>query len=115
MPSHTFHLYPENQQKDLAVYMGVSQKGGKVIWMANPRPIGNPQISIEEAEQYALKYLEEKGFDNMEPNYSLKYDGNILFNFAYKQDNITIYPDLIKVKVALDTGEIVGLMLPHII
>ena len=83
-------------------------KGGKVIWMANPRPIGNPQISIEEAEQYALKYLEEKGFDNMEPNYSLKYDGNILFNFAYKQDNITIYPDLIKVKVALDTGEIVG-------
>ena len=108
MPSHTFHLYPENQQKDLAVYMGVSQKGGKVIWMANPRPIGNPQISIEEAEQYALKYLEEKGFDNMEPNYSLKYDGNILFNFAYKQDNITIYPDLIKVKVALDTGEIVG-------
>lgn len=108
MPSHTFHLYPENQQKDLAVYMGVSQKGGKVIWLANPRPIGNPQISVEVAEEYALKYLKEKGFDNMEPNYSLRYDGNILFNFAYKQDDVTIYPDLIKVKVALDTGEIVG-------
>ncbi len=108
MPSHTFHLYPRNQQEELAVYMGVSQKGGKVVWMANPRPIGGAKISLEQAERHALEYLHSKGFNSMEPNYSLHYDGNVLFNFAYKQDDVTIYPDLIKVKVALDTGEIVG-------
>ncbi len=44
----------------------------------------------------------------MEPNYYLRYDGTVLFNFVYKEQNITIYPDLVKVKVALDNGEIVG-------
>lgn len=108
IPSHTFHLYPENQQKDLAVYMGVSKKGGKVVWMANPRPVSNIKLSIKNAEDKARKYLKDKGFENMEPNYSLKYDGTILFNFVYTENDVTIYPDLIKVKVALDTGEVVG-------
>lgn len=108
LPSHTFHVYPSNQQKDLAVYMGVSRKGGKVIWMANPRAVSQHTISIDDAEKRAEEYLRDKGFDNMQPNYSLRYDGTVLFNFAYTENNITIYPDLIKVKVALDTGEVVG-------
>lgn len=108
IPAYTFHVYPQNQQKDLAVYMGVSKKGGHVVWMVNPRGVSKASVTVKNAEEKALKYLEEKGFTNMEPNYSLKYDGTILFNFAYKQNDVTIYPDLIKVKVALDTGEIVG-------
>lgn len=108
IPAHTFHIFPENQQKDLSVYIGVSKKGGKVLWMANPRPVSNATLSADEGEAKALEYLQEKGFDSMEPNYSLKYDGTILYNFAYKKDDITIYPDLVKVKVALDTGEVVG-------
>ncbi len=108
IPAHTFHIFPENQQKDLAVYLGVSKKGGKVLWMANPRPITNATLSVEEGQAKALEYLKSKGFDSMEPNYSLRYDGTILYNFAYKKDNITIYPDLVKVKIALDTGEVVG-------
>ena len=108
MPAYTFHLYPNNQQKELAVYTGVSQQGGKLLWIANPRPIGNPQIRVEEAESYALNYLNKKGFKSMEANYSLQNDGYVLFNFANKQDGVTLYPDLIKVKVALDTGEIIG-------
>lgn len=40
-------------------------------------------------------------------------------NFALKQDNVTIYPDLIKVSVAMDDGEILsmdarGYILNHI-
>lgn len=108
IPAHTFQLFPANQQRDLAVYMGVTRKGGKVLWMANPRPVSTINLSIKNAEEKAIQYLKDKGFDNMEPNYSLKYDGGILFNFALTENEITIYPDLVKVKVALDTGEIVG-------
>lgn len=108
IPAHTFNMYLDNQQKDLAVYIGVSKQGGKVLWMANPRPVSNNSLSVEEAEKKALEYLKNKGFENMEPNYSLQYDGGVLFNFAVKQDDVTIYPDLIKVKVALDDGEIIG-------
>lgn len=92
----------------MAIYIGVSEAGGKVVWMANPRGVSNVNISAKQAEERAAKFLKEKGYQDMEPNYSLKYDGTMLFNFAYKQDEVTIYPDLVKVKVALDNGEIVG-------
>ena len=108
IPAYTFHVYENGQQKDMSSYMAVSQKGGEVIWMVNPRPVDRANLSIQTAEKKAQEYLKSKGFESMEPNYSLRYDGTVLFNFAYKQDDITIYPDLIKVKVALDTGEIVA-------
>lgn len=108
IPSYTFSIRPKNTSKELAVYMGVSKKGGKVVWMANARPVSKGKLSIKEAQDKALKYLKGKGFDSMEPNYYLKYDGTVLFNFVYKEGDITVYPDLVKVKVALDNGEVVG-------
>ncbi len=108
IPAYTFNVHLNNQQEDLAVYMGVSKQGGRVIWMANPRPVSNKKLSVDQAEEKALQYLNNKGFKDMEANYSLEYDGGILFNFAAKVDDITVYPDLIKVKVALDTGDIIG-------
>ena len=44
----------------------------------------------------------------MKETYFLKNDGSITINYAYLQDNVTIYPDLIKVKIALDNGEVLG-------
>lgn len=108
IPAYSFHLYPDNNNKDYAVYVGVARQGGKVLWLENPRPAGDKSLSVEEGQKRALEYLKSKGFDSMEPNYSLQYDGIVLYNFAYKQDDVTIYPDLVKVKVALDNGEIVG-------
>ncbi len=108
MPSHTFHLFPRGRNKEAPVYIGVSQKGGKVVWMADPRPIDDPTISIKEGQQKALDFLRERGFDNMEPNYYLQSDGSVLYNFAAKEKDIVLYPDLVKVKVALDNGGIVG-------
>ncbi|MBC8588573.1 germination protein YpeB [Paratissierella segnis] len=108
IPSYTFNLYPSNQQKDFAVYMGVAKQGGTVLWMENPRPAVNKTLTVEQGQEKALEYLRNKGFGSMEPNYSLQYDGIVLYNFVYKQDDVTIYPDLVKVKVALDNGEIVG-------
>lgn len=108
IPSYTFSIVPKNASKESAIYIGVSTKGGKIVWMENPRAVSKANISVTQAEKKALKFLEEKGYPNMEPNYSLKYDGTVIFNFTYKDGDVTIYPDLIKVKVALDNGEVVG-------
>lgn len=108
IPAHTFSVAPENEKKETGMYISVSKQGGEIVWMANPRSINKVNLSMKQAENYAMKFLEEKGYKNMEPNYSLRYDGVGLFNFAYTEKDITIYPDLIKVKVALDDGEVVG-------
>ena len=108
IPAYTFNVYETDQQEGASSYMAVSQKGGHVIWMVNPRGVSGNNLSVKDAEKKALEYLKSKGFDGMEPNYSLRDDGTVLFNFAYKENDVTMYPDLIKVKVALDNGGVVG-------
>ena len=65
--------------------------------------------SEEEADKKAKEFLESKGFKNMKETYYLKQSGIVTINYAYQQDNVIIYPDLIKVKVALDNGEVLGI------
>lgn len=93
---------------DAPIFMHVSKKGGHVIWMLNRRSIGNVTVDEEKAVKIAQDFLDRKGFKDMVTTYKLKYDGYMLINFAYYQDGVVVYPDLIKVQVALDNGEIVG-------
>lgn len=87
----------------------VSEKGGKIIWYFNPRKIGKSVLKREKAIDIAEKFLRDIGYDDMVATYTMNYEGQSVINFAYKQGDVIIYPDLIKVKVALDDGEIIGL------
>ena len=77
--------------------------------MNRNREVTAEVISQEEADQKAKEYLEQKGFGNMKETYYLKQSGIVTINYAYVQDDVIMYPDLIKVKVALDNGEILGI------
>ncbi len=108
IPAYTFSITMQNGKNSPAIYISVSKTGGKVVWMTNTRAVTEKKLSVQQAQDKAQKFLEDKGYKSMEPNYSLKYDGTVLFNFALEQNGVTIYPDLIKVKIALDSGEVVG-------
>ena len=77
--------------------------------MNTNRQINSEIISQEEALKKAKEFLEQKGFNNMQETYYLKQEGVMTVNCAYTQDGVIAYPDLIKVKVALDNGEIMGI------
>ena len=94
---------------DSAATVSISEKGGHVIYMERNRDITTEIISQEDADKKAKEYLEQKGFKNMKETYYLKQSGIVTINYAYVQDNVIMYPDLIKVKVALDNGEILGI------
>ena len=67
-------------------------------------------VGLDEAHMLGLgKYLDRHGFPNMEATYHITRDGIMTINFAYTQNGITVYSDLIKVSVALDDGSIVGM------
>ena len=89
--------------------VSISEKGGHVIFMDRNRDVGAEILSQEEADQKGKEYLESKGFKNMKETYYLKQSGIVTINYAYVQDDVIMYPDLIKVKVALDNGEILGI------
>ena len=105
IPVYDFSITTNN---DETVNISISKKGGHVVNMNSNRDINIEVITQEEANSKALEFLNSRGFPNMEETYYLKQDGIVTINYAYKQDDVIMYPDLIKVKVALDNGEILG-------
>ena len=89
--------------------ISISEKGGHIVYMDRNREVEAEIISQEEADKKAKEYLEQKGFKNMKETYYLKQSGIVTINYAATQDDVIMYPDLIKVKVALDNGEILGI------
>lgn len=88
--------------------ISISKKGGHIVNMNYNREVTAEVISQEEANEKGKEFLNSRGILNMKPTYYLKEGGIVTINYAYKQNGVTIYPDLIKVKVALDNGEILG-------
>lgn len=95
--------------EDGDLYVEVSQTGGKVVSLFTNVPAGEPTLSNEEAVELAAAFLAERGYDNMTASYWMVDSNKITINFAPETDGILIYPDLIKVTIALDDGDIVGL------
>lgn len=89
--------------------IAISKKGGHIVFMNSNRNIYNESISSEEAVIKGENFLEEKEFKNMKPTYYMNNGGILTVNYAYEQDGVTMYPDLVKVKIALDNGEILGI------
>lgn len=94
---------------DENIWISISQKGGHVISMNYNREVTTEILSQEEIDEITNKFLEEKGFKNMKKTYFTKRNGIETINFAYEQNGVIIYSDLIKLKVALDNGEILGI------
>ena len=100
--------------KEENINIAISKIGGHVIYMNSNRNVDTQIISDEEAKIKAKEYLDSKGFVNMKPTYYMNQGGVLTINFAYEQQydknqSVIMYADLIKVKVALDNGEILGI------
>ena len=106
IPVYRFEV-TTNENKKIGI--SVSKKGGHLVYMNYDRETNGENITEQDAIQKGKEYLQAKKYENMQETYYMKNDGYIVINYAYKQGNIVAYPDLIKLKIALDDGEIVGI------
>lgn len=106
IPVYDFSI---TNQKDETTNLSIAKKGGHIVSMNSNREVTAEAISQEEADQKAKEFLAQKGFPNMKETYYLKQEGIVTINYASTQEQVTMYPDLIKVKVALDNGEVLGM------
>jgi spore germination protein len=108
---HTFGLevIPADNDRDKAISIDITKKGGLPLWMLNPREIPEKKLTDQQASDKAQKFLKEQGFGELTETYFLKNDNTTTITYiGTTKEGILIYPDLLKVKVALDNGEIVG-------
>ncbi len=108
----------ENEKSNMPLYCfksdnfsaGVTQKGGVMCYILKSRTINTASVDVGEAINIAKQYvLDVLKITNIEQSY-YEVNGNYCtINFACKQNDVIIYPDLIKISVALDNGEIISM------
>ena len=103
---YTFDIVAKNQDN---ITIAISEKGGHIVFMNYNRDVLEEKISVDDADKKAIEFLNSKGYTNMKKTYYIKESGIITINYAYEENNVIIYPDLIKVKIALDNGDILGI------
>lgn len=91
---------------DNNVNITVSKSGGYVVYMRKNRMVGENLLSYEQALSKAKRFLESMQINNMIDTYFYTDNGVCVINFAYLDGQTICYTDLIKVGVAMDTGEI---------
>lgn len=103
MACYTFSA--DNGTRAAAVTAG----GGYLCYTASGRAVGTPTLSMEEGVARAAAYLAECGYDGMDASYYEESGGVLTCNFAYREGDYLCYTDLIKVSVALDNGDVLGI------
>ncbi|SFC44508.1 spore germination protein [Bacillus sp. OV322] len=88
--------------------MDIAKKGGYPIWMINTRKVNDEKLGLNQAEMKAKQFLKSHQFNSLDLYESSQYDHIGLFNFVGSVGGVRIYPDSVKVKIALDDGSVIG-------
>ena len=86
----------------------ITKKDGYVLYFLENREVKNRSIDIAQATKAGADFLVGNGILGMRETYWEIQNNIATINYAYVQDGILMYPDLIKIKVAMDNGKILG-------
>lgn len=104
----TVPTYTVFYHDDKKIYMDITEQGAYPISILVDREVKEPTISLNDGLQKAEDYITQFDYDKMTLLQSQQYDGVGVYTFLSKEDDVRIFPDEIMVKVALDTGEVIG-------
>jgi len=108
MPCYTFA--GETDGKTFSIC--VTRQGGQVLWYRSDSDGGISAVPTDEKYDaltgVAQQYLRDKGYGESKPSYAQFYNGSAVINLAPMENDIVLYPDLIKVWVDIATSRVVG-------
>lgn len=115
IPSYTFTGHLNGGE----ISIDITKAGGLPLSMMDTRSQNSASVSVEEAVKKAEEFLSRCGYNNMTTSYWIDTGSALLVNFAYTQNDVVCYPDLIKVGIARDSGEVVqfeakGFIMNHV-
>ncbi|MBR5491031.1 MAG: germination protein YpeB [Oscillospiraceae bacterium] len=102
-------IYETRRNSGDVVTVAVTKQGGKVLSMLSSHSgVGGNSLEVSEALRRAADFLSTRGYKDMEETYYMVRDGVLTVNYAAAKNGVRFYPDLIKVSVAMDNGEVCG-------
>ncbi|MFT8315246.1 MAG: germination protein YpeB [Clostridium sp.] len=109
IPCYSFNVNIKGRKNDNKVSCEITKKGGMIYYILDNRNIDKPTIDVNKAQDIGSKYLADMAYTNMTPTYSLVYNNTAIVSYIYNIGNVAVYTDQIKLKIALDNGNIIGM------
>lgn len=104
IPCYTFSAAVDGGELSVAV----TKTGGVVLSINNSRAVSDVSLTQDEGAKAAWDFLTRNGYTGLEETYRYQQSGRLTIHYAYKQDTVLCYPDLVSVTVAMDTGSILS-------
>lgn len=110
LPCYGVELY---KIKEGVMTLYLTKKGGQVLlWSSEHTPSqteGQTLLSQESCYDIAYTFLKDRGYENLTSNYYEMSDCIATLHFVPMQEEVLLYPDLIKVQVNRISGKVMGL------
>jgi spore germination protein len=103
--TYNFRVTNSDNEK---LFVQVTKIGGYILTISGAGQTAENSIDYDGAKQIALNFVSDNGIEDAEVVWSDSIDSDVYFNVAPKQNGIILYPDLVKVKVNLANGTVVG-------
>lgn len=102
------YIYSGADENNTDFTVEISKSGGKILYMLKNRNVTGSSLTIDDAISIGGRFLLKNEIYSMKESYYEIEDNTATINYAYVENGITMYPDLVKIKVALDNGEILA-------
>ena len=86
--------------------VAISKNGGHVAYILDSDLPGSKSVTEENAINVASAYLKRLGYNNMTETYYANHGNVCLINYAYSENSVIYYADLIKVGISLEDGKV---------
>ena len=90
------------------IYVQVTKIGGHILTVSGNTESDVKNISFEQARKIALDFAKSNGVEDADVVWSEELNSQVYFNIAPKQSGVILYPDLVKVKIDLEHGDVIG-------
>lgn len=103
--TYNFNMTLENGHE---YYIQVAKKGGVIITISGYQKSVNDNLELSKCEEKAEEFAKMLELENMKAVWSTKINNVAYVNLTTIVNDTIIYPEMIKVKISCDSGEIIG-------
>lgn len=107
IPAYSVRLGDPNGAAPVTV-VDVTQQGGHLLRLLHQRELGPARLDLGAAADRARSFLAERGYPGLVPVQVLDDGDQAVVALAPEQNGVLLLTDLVKAKVALDSGDVVG-------
>ncbi|HOV68776.1 MAG TPA: germination protein YpeB [Clostridia bacterium] len=86
----------------------VSENNGYIVWLINEREVPESKLTLEQCRDKAIEFV-KKAYMPMTAVWAQAVENIAIINLTPEVNGAVIYPDMVKISVAMDNGEIVGI------